>query len=60
MFFDDKSELSIGWVLAFYVNKALLISQDLRIWIAHQYLCQMVLQGAETDLLLIADEKIDL
>ena len=65
MFFDDSSGLSIGWVLAFYVNhqhncKALLICQDLRIWIAHQYLCQMPLQGPETELLLIVDEKIDL
>ena len=38
--------------------KALLICQDLRIWIAHQYLCQVPFQGPETELLLIVDKKI--
>ena len=65
IFFDNSSGLSIGWVSAFYTNhqhnhKVLLICQDLRIWIAHQYLCQMPLQGPEMELLLIVDKKIDL
>ena len=65
MFFDDSSGLSIGWVLAFYVNhqrnrKALLICQDLRIWMPHQYLYQMPLQEPESKPLLNVDEKIDL
>ena len=65
MFFDNSSDLSIGWVLAFYINhqhnrKALLICQDLRIWITHRYLCQMLLQGPKTELLLIVNKKIDL
>ena len=39
-------------------HQALLICQDLRIWIAHEYLCQMPFQGLETELLLIVDKKI--
>ena len=65
MFFDDSSGLNIGWVLALYVNhqhnqKVLLICQDLRIWIAHQYLCEMPLQGPEMEPILIVDKKTDL